>query len=93
VAGSHPLLRQVFEDFLFKEDLQELCEGLGHSVDGSKEDLIGRLLGDPRFDPRLAIQRLEVPQLQDLCVQYGLDPSGKKGPLQVRLWRVLRDAK
>jgi hypothetical protein len=84
--------RQILEEFLFKEDLQELCEGQGMSIDGSREDLISRLISDSDFDPRKALRCLDRPQLVEISQLWGLDDSGKLDPLRTRVLREIRSA-
>ncbi|MCI4367176.1 MAG: hypothetical protein L3K08_05450 [Thermoplasmata archaeon] len=85
-------LRQILEEFLFKEDLQELCEGQGMGIDGSREDLISRLVGDADFDHRKALRYLDRPQLVEISQRWGLDDSGKLDPLRARVLREIRSA-
>lgn len=76
----------ILGKYLYKEDVQELLEGLELSTSGSKEQLISRLSRDSRLDPKNVLGLLDRQALSSLCEELGLPSSGFfRGTLEDRV--------
>ena len=81
MAESSRTVLHILLRYLKKEDVQELCDDLGLPVDGSKEDLVARLVAESEFDPNDTLQYLDTEQLRELCLDWELDDSGTRDGL------------
>jgi hypothetical protein len=87
---SESILRHVLDRYLYKEDVQEICFELGLPGGGNKEDLEFRLLGDPRFQPEMAVAYVAKEGLKELCDELGLSTSGTREDLEGRIYQMIR---
>lgn len=69
------VIRKILEDYLYKEEVQQLARGIGLPVSRNKDEIIEELLTNPDFDPIEAIRFLRVWQLQKILRDWDL-PSG-----------------
>jgi len=81
VASTPRTVAHVLEQYLYQEDVQELCDDLGLPVGGTKEDMIARLLSEPEFDPDDTLQYLDEKAIVELCEEWDLDTSGNRDHL------------
>ncbi len=87
---SESILRYVLDRYLYKENVQEICNELGLSGGGNKEELEFRVLGDPRFQPEMAISYVAKDGLKELCDDLGLRASGTREDLEGRILQTIR---
>ncbi|HTT26281.1 MAG TPA: hypothetical protein VMH90_04895 [Thermoplasmata archaeon] len=85
-----PTARRVLEEYLYKEDLQDLCDRYRLPARGNREELVARVLASPEFLARDALGYLDRPALVDLCREWGLDAEGKRDPLIGRALRAIQ---
>lgn len=78
---GEPVLLLLLGRYLYKEDLQDLLENLDEPVSGSKDDLIGRLIGNEDFDAAEALAFLDKDQLKRLCEEADLPSKGTRDEL------------
>jgi len=87
---SESILRHVLDRYLYKEDVQKICFELGLPGGGTKEDLEFRLLGDPRFQPDMAVAYVAKEGLKELCDELGISTSGTREDLEGRIYQMIR---
>lgn len=75
----------ILRHYIYKEDVQAICENLGLPVSGSKEDLIRRLVTRSPFDLGMALEYVDKEALKDICKDLGLRASGTREELEVRI--------
>lgn len=78
------LFEVLLNNYLSKEDVQQLARDRGLPTGRTKGDLI-ELLISRHLDPVEALEFLNVTALRDLCREFGLDRSGDRGTLVDRL--------
>lgn len=88
MAEPERSIEYVLARFLYKEDVQELCEDLNLPVTGSKDHLISNLLEDEDFDPSEALAYLDKEELETLCDEWELADTGTRETL---IRRVLKE--
>src|SRR6266566_4003704 len=88
--SSESILRHLLDRYLYKEDVQEICFELGLPGGGTKEDLEFRLLGEPRFQPEMAVAYVAKEGLKEFCDELGLSTSGTREDLEGRIFQTIR---
>jgi hypothetical protein len=83
------ILDVLLNDYLSKEDVQQLARDRGLPAGRTKGDLID-LLHSRHLDPAEALAFLNVTALRDLCREFGLDRSGDRDALFNRLLAAVR---
>jgi hypothetical protein len=84
-------MRLILEEYLYKDDLQEILANHADATSGSLVELAGRILENPHFDPVEAFQRLEPWQLKELCKQRGKPTKGSRAELVDGLQEALHE--
>src|SRR5206468_2242347 len=79
------LTGHILDRFLYKENVQEICDELGLPVSGNKDDLVLRVLGDARFSAGMALNYVDKEGLKALCEELGFRPSGTRADLESRI--------
>jgi hypothetical protein len=78
-------LEYILGRYLYKEDLQEICEELELTVSGSKDDLIERVLSDDDFNPEMALSYIDKDGLKSLAEELELRTGGTREDLERRI--------
>jgi hypothetical protein len=81
----------VLSKYLFKEDIEELLKQIGEPVDGSKEDVIARLLASEKFEEANALAYLDQVRLETLCDDLEIDSEGTREELFLRVLQQMDD--
>src|SRR5437016_6110680 len=76
--------------YLYKENVQDLCDELGLPVGGNKDELIFRVLGAPQFQPEMALAHVDKEGLKQLCDELGLRTQGTRDDLVDRVLQEIR---
>ncbi len=79
------IVQFILNRYLYKEDVQSLCEELDVPVSGTKEDLIDRLLNEDTFSADMALGYIDKEGLKDLCDILELRTSGTRDELERRV--------
>lgn len=87
---SESILHHVLDRYLYKEDVQEICFELGLPGGGNKEDIEFRVMGDPKFEPAMALSYVDKEGLKQLCDELGLRTSGTREDLEDRILQAIR---
>lgn len=82
-AGS--IVRHAMDRYLSKDDIQAICADLNLPTSGNKPDLIYRVLGDSRFEPRMALVCLNKDDLKRLSNELGILDYGTRADLEDRV--------
>jgi hypothetical protein len=83
------ILDVVLNNYLSKEDVQQIARDRGLPTGRTKADLIGLLLSR-HLDPAEPLAFLNVTALRDLCREFGLDRGGDRDALIGRLIGAIR---
>src|SRR2546422_1840232 len=78
-------LEYILGRYLYKEDLQEICDELELPVSGSKDDLIERVLDDDDFHPEMALPYIDKEGLKSLAEELELRTGGTREDLEKRI--------
>lgn len=75
------LLRRILDRYLYPEELRELCDEHEESLEGTKEELVARVLTIEDFDPAEAVEYLDHRELAELAGELGLNTQGPRDEL------------
>lgn len=75
------LLRRILDRYLYPEELRELCDEHEESLEGTKEELVARVLTIEDFDPAEAVEYLDHRELAELAGELGLSTQGARDEL------------
>lgn len=89
LPGRVTILEVLLNDYLSKEDVQQLARDRGLPTGRTKADLI-ELLISRHLEPAEPLAFLNVTALRDLCREFGLDRSGDRDTLIARIRGAIR---
>jgi len=75
----------ILGHYLYKEDVQSICEEFDLPTSGTKEDLIERVLTRSGFELGMALGYVDKEGLKELSEELNLRTSGTREDLEVRI--------
>ncbi len=84
------VIREILDQYLYKEDVQQLARDIGLPVTRDKDEIIEELLINPDFDPVDAVRFLRVWQLQDILRNRGMPSGASRDELFDRVAAMVR---
>jgi hypothetical protein len=92
VPVDEKLLRLVLDRYLLPEELRELCDEHEAPTEGTKAELVERVMAIEDLDPAEAVEYLDHRELAELSSAIGLPSEGSRDELFDRvLARVAGD--
>jgi len=90
--SAESITRHILDRYLYKEEVQDICDDLDIPVTGNKDYLVSQILGDTGFTAEMALQRVDKEGLQDLCEDLELSKSGTRDDLEGRILNAVQQA-
>ncbi len=85
------VIREILDQYLYKEEVQQLAREIGLPVSRSKDEIIEELLVNPDFDPIDAVRFLHVWQLQQILKDRSLPSGAARNELFDRVANLVED--
>jgi hypothetical protein len=85
------VIRGILDQYLYKEEVQQLAREIGLPVSRNKDEIIEELLVNPDFDPVDAVRFLRVWQLQEILRERSLPSGAARNELFDRVVALVKD--